>query len=78
MTATLTALSKAADQANLPHSPRIARDGEVVASDLIWLETGVLAYVEYVSGKEEIVFRDHASERIETLDLATALERIEF
>ena len=77
MPATLSALSTAADRANLPHSPRIARDGKVEASDLIWLETGVLAYVKYVSGVEEIVFRDHATERISTLDQAQALELIE-
>lgn len=62
----------AAEAAGLEHSGRIADEGDVLASAMVWLGDTLIAYVAYTTGQDTIVTRTIQSDEIETLTQAQA------
>lgn len=61
------AFTTAAEAQGLEHGGRIADEGDVLASAMVWLGDTLLAYVAYTTGQDTIVMRHLDSEEITTI-----------
>ena len=66
------AFTTAAEAQGLEHGGRIADEGDVLASAMVWLDDTLLAYVAYTDGQDIIVMRHLDSDEITTVPLQQA------